>query len=80
MYVVGNLYQIINFGAGTNDGVINSTTVNRGIGANFHLITNTHHAQLGHFYNLFAIKRKTKTILANTHTGVNNAPLTQRCA
>ena len=74
--VVANLNQVVELDAIFNDGVLQSTSVDAGIGTNFNIIANGNSAQLFNFFPSTLVQRKPKTISADDHTCMNNATLT----
>ncbi len=68
--VVPDLDQIVDHGAGADDGIRAGTAVERGVGANFHIVADDDAAQLRHFDEAIGIGRKTETVLSDTHAGI----------
>ena len=74
--VVTNLNEIVQLHTIFNDGVLQSTAINAGIGTDLNITPNADSTQLFNFDPCTLVHRKAKAIGANDHTSVNNATFT----
>src|SRR4029077_403497 len=65
LHVVPDLNQIINHRAGADDRIRAGTPVDRGIGADFHVILDDDPAELRHFHDPFGIGGKAESVLSD---------------
>src|SRR5665647_788581 len=75
--VVTNLDQVVEFDAVFDDRVLQSTSVDAGVGANFNIIANPDSAQLFNFFPSACIRSKAKTISTDDDAGMHDATLAQ---
>ncbi len=73
--VMRNLHQVVDFDPVGNDGVIQGTAINAGIGADFNVIANDDRPQLLYFVPTACLLGKTETIGANHHPRVQQTTL-----
>ena len=72
--VVANLNQVIELHTIFNDGILQCTSVNAGVGANFNIIANPDRSQLFDFFPHSLVRGKAKAIGPHHHTRVQNTP------
>ena len=73
---MANLNQVVELDAVFNHRVLQGAAVYAGVGANLHVITYTHSAELFDLFPAFAIRRKAEAIGTNHHTSVQDAART----
>ena len=78
--MVSNLHEIIDLDAIFNDGVVECPAIHTGVGADFHVITNAHSAQLLNLFPLPCRWCKTKAVSTNHHPRMNDAARTHHAA
>lgn len=77
LHVVADLYLVVDLDAVGNHGVAQRSTIDAGIGANFHIIANLHTAELLDLDPAPLVTGKAKTIAANHGAGLHQHPLAQ---
>jgi hypothetical protein len=68
--VVPDLHQIINHRASANHGVGSGSSIDRGVGADVHIIANQDPAELGDFDRTRPVRRETEPVLADPYAWV----------
>ena len=76
-YVVSDLDQVVEFDAITNDRVIQCTTIDAGIGANFNVIANLDTAKLLDFFPSSLMRCESESICADHDARMHQTTLTQ---
>ncbi len=76
MAVVANMNQIVNLSALANNGGANGSTVNAGMGTDFHIILQHYIAYLWHLGMNAILAGKAKAICTNYSRAMDNNPLT----
>jgi len=71
--VMADLYLIVELDSIADDGIGQCATINRGVCADFHVVSDHDTASLRNFDPLFAVSRKAKPISANDNAGVKDA-------
>src|SRR5690606_5943241 len=73
-YVVGNLHEVVYFGAFVNNGGTHGRAIYRSVGADAHVIFQNYVSDLGNYFvGAIFLRRKTKAIGTNNRAGVNGA-------
>ena len=70
--VVCNVHEIVDLRSFANDSVVTTTSVDRGAGADFHLVVNDDAAELRNFEMSFRVGEISEAILANPAAGVED--------
>ena len=73
VHVMANLDQVIELDAVFNHSVCQRTTVYAGVGANLDIVTDANGTKLLYFFPTSLMRRKSKTVGSNNHTGVDDA-------
>jgi hypothetical protein len=75
-HIVADLNLVIELDARSNHGVLQTATIDRGVGADLDIVANVHRAQLRNLQPALAVFRETKTIRANHCTRVDEIAAT----
>src|SRR2546423_4390125 len=79
-HVVGDVHQIVDFGAVADDGVVDAATVDCSIGTNLDIVADDTAAHMGNLLVGSIAKDVTESVAADARTGVNEHSLPQRRA
>src|SRR5574344_2003126 len=70
--VMGNLHQVVDLHSIADDGIVQCSPVDTGVGTDLHVVADAHGAQLGDLEPLTSLRRKTETVRTNDNPGVQN--------
>ena len=76
MDVMADLYQVVELDAVLDDGIVQRTTVDAGIGADLNIVANAHRAELLDFFPGTGVGGETKSVGTNDHAGVQETAVT----
>src|SRR5690606_17492712 len=71
-HVVRDLYLIVDLHAVADHGVVERAAVDAGTGADFHVVTDAHTAQLRDFLMAAAVRREAEAVGADHHAGMQD--------
>src|SRR5579864_2237989 len=74
LHVVPDLHEIINHGAGSNDGIGPGTAIDGAVGADFDSILDDDPSQLRHLHYTGGIGGKAEAVLSDTHARIEHHP------
>src|SRR5690606_28477912 len=75
LHVVADLNEVVEFDAFGDHGIVQCTSINTGVGANLHIVTNAHCAQLLDLDPGTLMWSKAKSVSTNDNTGMKGAAL-----
>ncbi|MCY1374038.1 hypothetical protein D9M69_613500 [compost metagenome] len=77
--IMPDLHQIIDLSALTDYRVVQSATINRGIGTDFNIILKNNASKLRHFFKTSGARHIAKAILHDTNTRMQGHAITDHC-
>lgn len=80
LHVMRDLDEIVELAPITDDCIVERTTINRAVGADFHVSTNLNASQLRNFLPAALVPGKTEAIRADHRSSVNQTAITNHTA